>query len=69
MGKKCYNKVTFENFRKGLTVYENLTFKHVKGGVKLVEEEFTIKDIKTKKMIQKFDNNALPVLLNNDSIK
>lgn len=46
MSKRCYQYVTFDNFKVGLTVQGNLHFKHVKGGVKLVESEFTIKDEK-----------------------
>lgn len=37
-----------------LLVGGKLTFKHVKGGVKLVETEFTIKEEKTIKNIEKF---------------
>ena len=31
MPKQCYDYVTFENFRTGLTVPGKLTFSHVKG--------------------------------------
>ncbi len=41
--EKCYKHVTWNNFETGFTVKDKLTFKHVKGGVKLVETEFTIK--------------------------
>lgn len=38
----CYNQVTFDNFEDGLQVTGKLAYKHVKGGVKLVETPFTI---------------------------
>lgn len=46
MPKTCYDKVTWENFKTGFSCGGKLTFKHVKGGVKLVETDFTIKDEK-----------------------
>ena len=39
MPKTCYPYVTFENFKKGLTVPGKLTYKHLKGGVKLIPIE------------------------------
>ena len=54
MPKRCYNQVTWKNFRTGLTVGGKLTFKHVKGGVKLVPTDFTITEEKTVKMIKDF---------------
>lgn len=54
MPKTCYDFVTWENFKTGFTCGGKLTFKHVKGGVKLVETEFTIKEDKVKKAIEKF---------------
>lgn len=54
MPKSCYDKVTWEKFKTGFTCGGKLTFKHVKGGVKLVETEFTIKEQKIKKIIDKF---------------
>lgn len=54
MPKSCYSQVEWDKFKVGLTVGGKLTFKHVKGGVKLVETEFTIKDDKVKKIIKKF---------------
>lgn len=54
MPKSCYDYVTWENFKTGFTCGGKLTFKHVKGGVKLVETEFTIKEDKVKKAIEKF---------------
>lgn len=55
MPKSCYSQVEWKNFKVGLTVGGKLTFKHVKGGVKLVETEFTIKDDKLRKNIDKFN--------------
>ena len=40
----CYNQVTWENFKEGFTAHGKLTYKYVKGGVKLVETDFTIKE-------------------------
>lgn len=45
MPKQCYNQVTWDNFEEGLTVGGKLTFKHVRGGVILVETDFTIKSM------------------------
>lgn len=53
MPKSCYDYVTWDNFKSGFTCGGKLTFKHVKGGVKLVETNFTIKD---SKLVSKFDN-------------
>lgn len=52
--KNCYDKVTWEEFKTGFTCGGKLTFKHVKGGVKLVETDFTIKDTKLQKNIEKY---------------
>lgn len=54
MPKNCYDFVTWENFKTGFSCGGKLTFKHVEGGVKLVETEFTIKEDKTIKNIEKF---------------
>ena len=54
MPKNCYSHVEWENFKTGFTCGGKLTFKHVKGGVKLVETEFTIKEEKTIKNIVNF---------------
>lgn len=43
MPKSCYSYVTWENFKEGFTCGGKLMYKHVVGGVKLVETEFTIK--------------------------
>ena len=53
--QRCYDQVTWENFKEGLKVDGKLTFTHVKGGVILKETEFTIKeDKKLINGIQKF---------------
>lgn len=53
--QRCYDQVTWDNFKEGLKVDGKLTFTHVKGGVILKETEFTIKeDKKLIKAIQKF---------------
>lgn len=44
--KRCYDQVDWENFKVGLRVEGKLRYKHVKGGVNLVETDFTIKDDK-----------------------
>ena len=43
MPKECYKYVEWKKFKQGFTCGGKLTFKHVIGGVKLVETEFTIK--------------------------
>ena len=53
--QRCYDQVTWDNFREGLKVDGKLAFHHVKGGVILRETEFTIKeDVNLVKAIQKF---------------
>lgn len=53
--QRCYDQVTWENFKEGLKVEGKLAFNHVKGGIILSETEFTIKeDKKLIKAIQKF---------------
>ena len=53
--QRCYDQVTWNNFKEGLKVDGKLTFTHVKGGVILKETEFTIKeDKKLIKAVQKF---------------
>ena len=55
MPKSCYDFVTWENFKEGFTCGGKLMYKHVIGGVKLVETEFTIKsDKKLTSNINKF---------------
>ena len=46
MPKSCYDFVTWENFKEGFTCGGKLIYKHVIGGVKLVETDFTIKSDK-----------------------
>lgn len=41
---RCYDQVTWDNFKEGFTAHGKLTYKYVKGGVKLVETDFTIKE-------------------------
>ena len=41
--QNCYDQVTWENFKEGFTAHGKLTYKYVKGGVKLIETDFTIK--------------------------
>lgn len=56
MPKECYKYVEWEKFKQGFTCGGKLMFKHVIGGVKLVETEFTIKhDKKLCKNIKKYD--------------
>lgn len=54
MPKTCYDYVTWENFKTGFSCGGKLTFSHIKGGVKLIDTEFTIKEEKMKKYIEKF---------------
>ena len=43
MPKSCYEYVEWNKFKQGFSCGGKLTFKHLKGGVKLVETNFTIK--------------------------
>lgn len=52
--KRCYEQVDFNNFKVGLKVKGKLNLKHVKGGINLIEEEFTIKE--DKKLIKAIKN-------------
>ena len=55
MPKSCYDYVEWNKFKQGFSCGGKLTFKHLKGGVKLVETEFTIKnDNDLKRKIGKF---------------
>lgn len=49
MPKTCYSQVEWSKFKTGFTAGGKLTFKHVKGGVILVETDFTIKEEKLVK--------------------
>ena len=46
MPEECYKYVEWKKFKQGFTCGGKLTFKHVIGGVKLVETDFTIKSDK-----------------------
>jgi hypothetical protein len=52
MPKSCYKYVEWEKFKTGFTCGGKLTYKHVKGGVMLVETEFTIREEKLRKHIE-----------------
>jgi hypothetical protein len=54
MPKSCYDFVEWETFKTGFKCGGKLTFKHVKGGVILVETDFTIKEEKVINSIVKF---------------
>lgn len=54
MPKTCYDYVNWDNFKTGFICGGKLTFKHVKGGVILDDTDFTIKEEKTIKNIEKF---------------
>ena len=51
---RCYDQVEWNSFKVGMKVDGKLRFKHVKGGVNLVEEEFTLKA--DKKLINAIKN-------------
>ena len=53
MPTSCYKYVEWDKFKTGFTCSGKLTFKHVIGGVKLVETEFTIKEEKFTSFIEK----------------
>ena len=53
--QRCYDQVTWKNFKVGLRVEGKLMFTHVKGGVILTETDFTVKgDTKFVGSIKKF---------------
>ena len=52
--QRCYDGVSWDSFKVGMNVDGKLRFKHVKGGVNLVETEFTIKA--DKKLINAIKN-------------
>lgn len=58
MPKRCYDYVTWNNFKTGFTCQGNLTFKHVRGGVKLLESDYTIKEKKMKNNIKNFNKGG-----------
>ena len=51
---RCYDQVEWNSFKVGMKVGGKLRFKHVKGGVNLVDEEFTLKA--DKKLINAIKN-------------
>ena len=54
MPSRCYDQVEWNQFKVGMKVDGKLRFKHVKGGVNLVPEEFTLKA--DKKLINAIKN-------------
>ena len=48
--QNCYDQVTWDNFKEGFTAHGKLTYKYVKGGVKLIETDFTIKEENIKQL-------------------
>lgn len=52
--QRCYDEVSWNNFKIGMKVDGKLRFKHVKGGVNLVNTEFTIKA--DKKLVNAIKN-------------
>lgn len=55
MPSKLHHNVTWENFKEGFTCGGKLTFKTVKGGVILVETDYTIKYDKKLKNIVRYE--------------
>lgn len=53
MPKTCYDYVTWDDFKVGFNCGGKLKPFHVKGGVKLKEIEFTIREQKIKSFIDK----------------
>ena len=54
MPKECFEKIEWDKFKEGFTCTGKLAYKHVKGGVKLIEETYTIKKEEFKKELKKF---------------
>lgn len=54
MPDRCFKYVEWDTFKEGFTCGGKLTFKHVRGGAKLVETNFTIKTDRTKRNIKTF---------------
>lgn len=52
--KNCYKYVEWQKFKTGFKCSGKLTFKHVKGGVKLVDTEFTIMENTFKSSFENF---------------
>ena len=67
MPKECYKFVEWNKFKQGFTCGGKLTFKHVVGGVKLVETLFTIKyDTDLKRNFRKFVKNRKRINCNDN---
>ncbi len=54
MPKNCYSQVEWNSFKTGFVAHGKLTFDHIKGGVKLIETDFTIKEDELTRTIEKF---------------
>lgn len=59
---RCYEYVTWDNFKTGFRCGEKLTFSHVKGGVILKETEFTIVEDKSNQDIINIENRKEKVV-------
>ena len=55
MSKTCYDHIEWNKFKTGYSVPGNLKKKRVKGGIILVESDFTIKDEVLKNNIAKIN--------------
>lgn len=55
MPESCYKYVNWNSFKSGFSCKGKLQPIHIKGGVKLIETEFTIKEEKVKKAFAEFD--------------
>lgn len=53
MPSRCYDYVNFSNFKEGMHYPGNLKQRNVKGGIKLIESDFTIKEEKFKTFLDK----------------
>ena len=49
----CYDFVTWDNFKSGMVYPGNLKTQNIKGGVKLIESEYTIKEEEIKTFLDK----------------
>lgn len=56
MNKTCYSHIEWEKFKTGYTIPGNLKKKRVKGGIILIESDFTLKD-------ELFKNNIANIIL------
>lgn len=55
MPSKLHKNVTWDNFKEGFSCGGKLTFKTVRGGVKLIETDYTIKFDKKKNIFKRFE--------------